>query len=434
MTFQMRLCRVVIGLTYVSGLRVWPYEAEPFSCANGSDHISAELHCDGTKDCKDGSDEVGCNEVKDRSSYTHLEYKMLETDKSRLDKEHYKWFWETYKPTPVDTAPVPGHSVHTVEMWKLAAPHSNPKLATMGWKHEGIGFLLKDVEGLELGRLAYQYWSASPTAFNERLPPLLLHTDGNLTYDEKGRLGYNSRAVVTYSRSRDNWEGGYWKDNMFLTSLTKDQYSDVGSFIEQWHEKNQQFVPTGFLYNLHSWKDISHHPKFMHRMWAPPKNAMNVCFKQMSRANWKEIGSVLMEEHACLDFNIDVVHHASGIDLMTDKGATFRDWRVVEPVELNAPAIRVQELLQQGKLATKWGKNDDSEGLIAIPAWFDDNAKPLEQGDFVEKVHIVKPLLISVGGNNDAAAAMMPQCQKWGEDGDCPELTELARKYMGLFK
>jgi len=431
MTFQMQLCRVILGhialVNIVLGLRVWPYEAEPYSCADGLHRISAELRCDGTHDCKDGSDEVGCNDFKDRPSYTHLEFKMLERNSSRLDKKLYSWFWETYKPIPVENAPTPGDSVHSVELWKLTAPHSNAMLALQGWKHEGIGFLLKDAEGLELGRVAYQYWSASKTAPSERLPPILLDANGNLTYDEKGRLGFNSRAVVTYSRSRDNWEGGYWKDNTLLTSLSKEKYKDVASYIEQWHEANQQFIPFGFIYDLKSWADISHHPKFMHRMWIPDANRLNVCFRAMTKHGWQEVGTVLQHPHGCLGFNIDVVQMAAGIDLSTEHGATFSHFRAVKPVELFASASRAQELMQQGKLAMKWGQDDDSDGLIVVPAWFDADGKPLEQGDFVEKVHIVKPRRIEINGNDDAGAASMPVCKVWGVDGDCPELTELSK-------
>jgi len=293
---------------------------------------------------------------------------------------------------------------------------------------KALVFLLKDAKGVELGRIAYQYWSTSRTAPSERLPPLLLDANGNLTYDGKGRLGYNSRAVVTYSRARNNWEGGYWKHNTLLSSLTKEKYKDVISFIEQWHETNQQFVPSGFVYNLKSWADMARHPKFLHRIWLSDFNFMSVCFHAMSKDSWKELGTVLQHPHACLDFNIDVVQMAAGIDLRTEHGATFTSFRAVEPVELFANASRAQDLKQHGKLAMKWGQKDDSDGLIVIPAWFDADGNPLEQGDFVDKVHILKPRRIEIKGQNDLAASRMPVCKVWGVDGDCPELTELAKR------
>jgi len=415
----------MVLVNIVLGLRVWPFEPEAHSCADGLNRISIELRCDGTNDCKDGSDEVGCNHLNNSPPYAHLEFQMLETDSSRLHKERYAWFWKTHKPIPVKNAPRPGDSVHSVELWKLAAPHSNPALAALGWKHEGIGFLLKDAEGRELGRVSYQYWSASATAPSERLPPLLLDANGNITYDEKGRLGFNSRAVVTYSRSRGNWESGYWKENTFLSTLSKEKYEDVTLFIEQWHEHHQQFLPLGFVYNPISYADMSRHPNFIGWFWSKNYTTQNVYFKKMSMRNWQEVSTVLEHPHGCLFFNIDVVKMASGIDLRTDHGATatFSLMQVVEPVELFAPAIRAQELFQSGKLALKWGQQEDSDGLIVIPAWYDSHITPLEQGDFVEKVHIMRPSMMQIMSNDDYVVSQMPVCKVWGKDGECPEMS-----------
>jgi len=399
---------------------------QSFACVGDLSRISIEICCDGSNDCEDGSDEEDCDAHQTPSatrdfnggpSYTQLDFKMLETNSSRLHKGRYASFWEKYKPIPVENVPRLGRSVHAVELWHLRAPHSNPEYAKKGWKHEGVGFLLKDAAGRELGRIAYQYWAASEKAPTDRLPPLLLDANGNLTYDEKGSLGFNSQAVVTYSRSRGNWEGGYWKYNSHLSTLSRDKYTKVSSFIEQWHRDHRQFVVMGFIRNILPLANMKRHTNFLH--WVQLPDSKYICMKPpMSTSNWQEIGSVLLHQHACLFFIVEVVKIASGIDLRTDHGGTFMQYQVVESVQRFAPAIQAQELWQSSKLSVDWGSGGNSDGLIVIPAWYDSDNNPLEQEDFVEKVHIVRPIRKVITGHTDISMREM-KCALLKETGEC---------------
>merc|ERR1719213_1483660 len=135
------------------------------------------------------------------------------------------------------------------------------------------------------------------------------------------------------------------------------------------------------------------------------------CMKPQNRDAWHELGNVLAYQHACPFFVREVIRKASGTDLYLfrdgNNGGIQTLMREVEPVELFAPAVRAQEYLHAGKLNMKWLLGDDSEGFLVIPAFYDSNGNPLEQDDFVSRVHIVKPTQRMLIGHDEFSVKPM---------------------------
>jgi len=285
--------------------------------------------------------------------------------------------------------------------------------------HDGVGFILKDVEGRELGRYAFQYWAACQWGAAVRAPASLNQT--GFKFDKQGRSGWHNQAVLTFSRSKGNWENGYWSNNTLISTINETKWKHTVSFLNHWQKDHRQFMVLGFIYNVIPDEQMEQHPNFIHYQFMSPSERQTVpgvmncsrltCIRPQARDAYHSFGNVLAFQHACPFFVSEVIKKATGTDLFLfrdeNHGGIQSLLREVEPVELFAPAKRAQDYLQAGKLNMKWLRGDDSEGYLVIPAFYDAHGHPLEQEDFVSKVHIVKPVDRLILGHDEFSMKKM---------------------------
>merc|ERR1719440_1387068 len=67
-------------------------------------------------------------------------------------------------------------------------------------KHTGFGMLLKDDDGVEIGRITASFWAASTDDHN--VPKL---------NDAQDEVTFLNRGVTSYTISKGSWEDGNWE-------------------------------------------------------------------------------------------------------------------------------------------------------------------------------------------------------------------------------
>merc|ERR1719161_2417966 len=159
-------------------------EQRSWTCVDGAQQIPWYYRCDGSSDCSNGSDErpedCAALPVKEEFNDTAQLTVFLPTRAPRIDRQLYEFFYKTYRPRFVDDILKPGESTATVEVFFLDAPHSN---GIPFYTHQGVGLLLRDSTGDELGRIAYQYWPVTtPTS------KPLVDSKGKIQSHDHGKL------------------------------------------------------------------------------------------------------------------------------------------------------------------------------------------------------------------------------------------------------
>merc|ERR1719235_2968839 len=96
-------------------------------------------------------------------------------------------------------------------------------------RHFGLGFLYRDQKGKELGRTAIEFWDAWPLGWTS--PNHLRNNE--LSYDDLGRLAFGGHSVTSLTRSRGDWQEGYWHASHLLGVLDSKTYSERLPAISQ---------------------------------------------------------------------------------------------------------------------------------------------------------------------------------------------------------
>jgi len=167
------------------------------------------------------------------------------------DKQRYQEFYSSYDLRLADALPAAAiDKVHSVHFYILSAKLSpefqsfhdlkNEELS----RHNGIGFRLFDKNQTELGRVSFSYWACSPDKV------------GFPYYSNSGQLFMPNRAVVAFTISNGDWEGGYWTKEVFLMQISISQYSAAWDYIKEfasrypylaaaeiWNSQNQLLSP-----------------------------------------------------------------------------------------------------------------------------------------------------------------------------------------------
>lgn len=141
------------------------------------------------------------------------------------DRAMYADFYKSYSVRAVKSLPdILFDSVDSAEMFALGAEVSQDfirsqsqlglseeQLSAFQMQHTGIGFLLKDYRGVEIGRVAISFYAVDPAKADA---PVLVD----------GKCNYKARAVTAFSLSKGAWENGYWTWTKSITKLDLAEY------------------------------------------------------------------------------------------------------------------------------------------------------------------------------------------------------------------
>eukprot|EP00746_Dinoflagellata_sp_MGD_P132624 gnl/MRDRNA2_/MRDRNA2_66331_c0_seq1.p1 gnl/MRDRNA2_/MRDRNA2_66331_c0~~gnl/MRDRNA2_/MRDRNA2_66331_c0_seq1.p1 ORF type:complete len:430 (+),score=57.65 gnl/MRDRNA2_/MRDRNA2_66331_c0_seq1:92-1381(+) len=314
-----------------------------WQCSTGSQWIPSVLLCDGSADCTDGSDEARNQCVAaDLPPYNEAFYRVYQPPTlSAPDTQRYRSFYEAYQPELISSLPRAVGGTASVEVYYMDAWHSNPLLRLIGFRHHGMGLLLRSSEGRELGRVIFQWW---PLSGNLTGQPLL-GKGGAPQHNSMGHLLFGQRGVVTTERSRGNWEGDYWFQQEHVKTLDVSTYNEKLRWLEKWSANHSQFLDFGVV-------DLQ--------------------------------GNIVLPSMACTPMLRAVLKEFAGVDPFTDFLMPQMGERYVkgEVVHFGMDAEAARKLLLQNPEA----------GLVAYIAAYHPDGTPWEQHDAVSKVHLVRPV------------------------------------------
>lgn len=341
-------------------------EQSHWACTTGNQVIASILLCDGSMDCSDGTDEIP--EHCDGINLGGFDEERLHWYKPRqmaFNSDQYAHLKE-FNLIPSSDFPRPGKTATSVDIYFLVASHSNLLLREwLSFTHQGVGFLLRDQKGRELGRTMVQYWAAGIPSFD--IKPSLSNS-GELQFDKDDGILFEKRAIVTFERSRGNWESGYWEGAQHLRSVGPQFYGDLLDFIGSWYRNHTQFMTLGLL---------------------------------------DQEENIVVPPTSCVTLVEDVVQHVTGAHLSGfDLPQYGHFWWKFISLEMNASSARVRVLLgtnstyRLAELPDLIGGSSfglDPNSIVVVPVFYLPDHSPLEADDFVATVHIMRPPGFSIG-------------------------------------
>lgn len=232
-----------------------------------------------------------------------------------------------------------------------------------------------------MGRMQFQYWSPDEYLARQLLIDPYLGPAGQVGdnrneprpsremfwFDDRGRMLFEQRGMVSYERSRFNWEGGYWQQEDLYATLDVKTYGETLLEIEKWAVGHPQFSQMGVM-------------------------------NQQKEEIYPIVG--------CYKFVRDILKQVSGEDILNRSLPIIRaEWIIVEPIELGADPRRLEEMMKAdpelhlafaNDLGYSWGGADgtqkhDPKALFVLPASYHADGSVWERDEYAGKIHIMRP-------------------------------------------